>query len=467
MTASLITKNLSFTYQEDGPLIIDKLNFELQPASFNLLTGPSGCGKSTFFKLLAGLYPQYGGKLLSGQVLLNNQAIAAIVPYERSRYVGMLFQEPSRQFALPTVAKQITFALENIQTPRDQIEPKLNQVLTKLNLTALKDRPLFQLSGGEQQRLALATTLALDSQIILLDEPFANVDPLGKQTLLADLKKLQLEAGKTIFITDHDTNGYYGLVDNLYRFSKSELTPLPLSSLTERQEQPLTYTPLNSGQLTWQDVTVTVQNRQLFKTDSFTLPQGQLGLLSGPNGVGKSSFFKALTKQLAFNGSIAYRKRDSRRYKAKSWAKIVALVFQDSDNQFVRLTVREELALSKKHSLAKGYWTDAKITQALEVLDLTAYLDHSCYQLSGGQKRKLQVLSMLIMAQPVLLLDEPLASLDTSSADKLLTLITETCQKLKLSILLISHQRSCLPGYVTYELVLNQGRLALRRDFDA
>ena len=74
---------------------------------------------------------------------------------------------------------------------------------------------------------------------------------------------------------------------------------------------------------------------------------------------------------------------------------------------------------------------------------------------------------MLIMAQPVLLLDEPLASLDTSSADKLLTLITETCQKLKLSILLISHQRSCLPGYVTYELVLNQGRLALRRDFDA
>ena len=99
MTASLITKNLSFTYQEDGPLIIDKLNFELQPASFNLLTGPSGCGKSTFFKLLAGLYPQYGGKLLSGQVLLNNQAVAAIVPYERRRYEGMLFQVPSRQYA--------------------------------------------------------------------------------------------------------------------------------------------------------------------------------------------------------------------------------------------------------------------------------------------------------------------------------------------------------------------------------
>jgi len=463
MTSTLVANDLSFAYQKNGPTIIENLNFKLQPQSFNLLVGPSGCGKSTFFKLLAGLYPQYGGQITNGQVLLNNQPVGPIVPFERSKHIGMLFQNPSRQFTMPTVAKQITFALENIHTNRSQIEPKLNEVLTKLDLLPFKDRSIFKLSGGEQQRLALATTLALDSQIILLDEPFANVDPLGRKQLLADLKNLQLTAKKTIFITDHDLSGYDGLVDNLYVFKDKQVLPLSLSNLQNINEPTLAYAPLKNGDLSWQDFRLNLNNTPLFSALDFTLPKGQIGLLSGPNGVGKSSFFKALTKQIAFSGRLNYQNKDSKQWRTKAWAKIIGLVFQDSDNQFIKLTAREELLLSQKYSLAKDYWTTAKIKQAVEHLNLASVLDQSCYQLSGGQKRKLQVLTMLIMAQPVLLLDEPLASLDQTSAQNLLSLVYEVCQNLNLAILMISHQRLGLNSYIAYELLIKNQHLTLRK----
>ncbi|MCP0886706.1 energy-coupling factor ABC transporter ATP-binding protein [Ligilactobacillus sp. WILCCON 0076] len=465
MTTTLTVKNLTFAYTDNQPPVLENINFKLALNTFNLLVGPSGCGKSTFFKLLAGLYPEYGGKITAGDILLNDVSVNNIVPFERAKYLAMLFQNPSRQFAMRTVEEQITFALENIQLDRSKIKQRVAWVLSELHLENFTKRELLTLSGGEQQRVALATILALDSQIILLDEPFANVDPVARKQLLHDLKKLQLKHHKTIFITDHDFSNYTGLVDNLYKIENKQLTKGSTKILDKIIFSKQTQQNFGSlHNLTWNNLSLSIHDKILLQPNTLYLPKGQVGLLSGANGVGKSTFFGALTHQTTYEGDIFYQQKLSTKYKRKAWAQIIGLVFQNSTDQFVRLTIAEELNLSKKHSLHPEYWTDSRINDAYQLLNLTNLSkQHIVYQLSGGQQRKLQVLSMLIMAQPVLLLDEPLASLDSTSLNNVLQLIIEVTQALQLSTLIISHQLVEVRPQIDYELEITDKTLHLRR----
>nr|WP_252895065.1 ABC transporter ATP-binding protein [Liquorilactobacillus satsumensis] len=130
---------LSFSYSQQQPALFNNLDFKLEPGSFNLLVGPSGSGKSTLFKLMAGLYPpQYGGYKTNGAVLLNGQDVSTVVPFARARKIALLFQNPSRQFAMRTVEEQLVFVLENLQFSQQQITTRINAVLEELNLTPFK-----------------------------------------------------------------------------------------------------------------------------------------------------------------------------------------------------------------------------------------------------------------------------------------------------------------------------------------
>ena len=202
------------TFEYNGQPLFDHLDFQVEPGTFGLLTGPSGCGKSTLLKLLAGLLPQYGGAVTSGQALLNGQPVGKIVPYQRAAKVAMLFQHPGRQFAMKTVSEQLQFALANLQLPREEVQRRIHDTLAWMNIHHLAQRRVHTLSGGEQQRVSLACLLAMDSEVILLDEPFANVDTMGRQQLLADLKRLQTEQAKTILLADHDLSGYQGIANS-------------------------------------------------------------------------------------------------------------------------------------------------------------------------------------------------------------------------------------------------------------
>ena len=214
---SLRVVDFSFAYEADQPNILNKINLDLTPGSFNLMVGPSGSGKSTLLKAMAGLLPKFGGVVTNDDVLLEGQSIGPIASFEKAKRVAMLFQNPDRQFAMRTAREQITFALENLQLPVADIERRVTDAIARLDLDALADQELLTLSGGEKQRVALATIFAMQSDIILLDEPFANVDPDARRLLLQYLKDLQQTNGTTILISDHDLSGYADLVDTLYQ----------------------------------------------------------------------------------------------------------------------------------------------------------------------------------------------------------------------------------------------------------
>ena len=412
--------------------------------------------------MLCGLYPQFGGQITNGGVFLEDQPLEQIVPFERAKRIGMLFQDPDKRFCMATLDQQLTFVLENLQLPADQITAKKQHILQELELTSLKDRQLSTLSGGQKQQAALACVLATESEIILLDEPFANVDPTSKNKLLKLLLKLKKQ-GKTFIIADHDPSGYQDLLDFAYRFNAdhSRLIKFNLSRSTLASPVPLRWQPLKPGKLTWKQLSLTRGNKLLLKPHDLTLPKGQLGLLSGANGVGKSSLFQALCTLIPYQGNLSYAGQRPSRFFKQRWAKKVGLMLQEASAQFSCATVQEELALVSQNTLAPHYWTKERFFYAKQALGLTELAHHSVYQLSGGQQQKLQFLSVLAMGQPVLLLDEPFANLDQASIQTCLTLLKDSCHAEQTTVLLTSHQRVGITEHLDYELILEEQTIKL------
>ncbi|MBM7617160.1 energy-coupling factor transport system ATP-binding protein [Weissella uvarum] len=455
---TLSVNHFSFQYDETHPAQLHDVTWQPQPGSFNLLVGPSGSGKSTLLHAMAGLLPHYGGQILQGNIALDGVPIDTVAPFERSKRVGLLFQNPNRQFAMQTPTEELRFALENLQLPKDVIEARIPESLTAVGISHLAHHKITTLSGGEKQKVALATVLALGSDFILLDEPFANVDPVARESLLALLKTLQQDLHKTIIVTDHDLSGYTSLVDNIYQLNP-ETKSLQVASQDIFAQfievAPAWFKPqvaVANSPLALEQVGLTVADRTLLTDATFQFPKGQLGLLSGANGSGKSTLFAAISHQTNYTGKINWQDQDSQKIKLKKWSKTVGLVFQDALDQFVKFTVQDELALSQKYSLLPNYWTNERITTALTQLNLTDFTTANLYQLSGGQQKKVQILSMLMMGQAFLLFDEPLAGLDYASMQQVLSLIQQTLRDNHLSGVLISHQRTGLDSFIDYEI---------------
>lgn len=440
--------NLSFTYRKKD-FIINDLNLEI-PQGLSLITGPTGCGKSTLLKLIAGLYPKYDGHS-DGKIELNGLTKA------------MMFQNPAEQFTMTTPREEIIFALENLVLNKNEYEKRLAFSANFSQVGNLLDQKIITLSGGEKQRVALAVLVAMDVDLFLLDEPFASVDPETRIFLIKKLDELK-ELGKTIIISDHVFNGYQGICDHVFTFSGKtvhELSSEQMKSLfeakTDNKKIVFTLPDPNSDEIFTLNNTEVKQNRLLLKQDALKIYKGKITLITGANGVGKSSFFKALTKMIPYNGSITFKNQEIAKLKNRKYLQQVAQIFQSADDQFLDVTVQDELNLSKKDR--NSYFTDERIKQALKLLDLNAHLDQVVYSLSGGQKKKLQILLMLITQHEVLLIDEPLSGLDQKSVNQVVSLMRETQKSLRQTFLIISHQIDELADLCDYRLNFSHQQL--------
>lgn len=449
-------KNLSFSYEKNIKLLND-VSLDLFPGKFYLLTGPTGCGKSTLLKLLAKLYPKFAGKVLSGKVEWNGIACA------------MMFQNPSQQFTMATPREEIMFAFENLQKTPEEYDSQLNLASKFAQIENLLDQKISTMSGGEQQRVALAVLIAMDVDCFILDEPFASCDPEARQFLIQKLSLLT-KKGKTVILTDHVFDGYKDICDEIFKLENQTVQRLTAQERIDFFKNISPEAELHFSLPKQRDTAVfnftqtkIKQNRLLLNQDKLSIPQGKTILITGPNGVGKSSFFRALTQMIPYSGSITYQNKEINTISSRKYLQHVAQIFQNATDQFLKVTVADEINLSKKFN-HNAYFSDEKLKQTLKQLNLDTHLEQVVYSLSGGQQKKLQILLMLLSGHEVLLIDEPFSGLDHESAKIILNLIKETQEEMHQTILLISHQLQDLDNWCDYHLVFTNKELTYVED---
>ena len=211
--AALEARNLTFRYAPGEKPVFQHLSLTLREGEAVLLMGASGSGKSTLAYCLAGLFPDYAGEL-SGTVRAGEKDVRALGPQERSRHVSILFQNPDNQFCMDTVEREVLFALENADVSGD-LSARMRELLASVGLEGRESARIDSLSGGTKQKLALCTALACGARTLVLDEPFANLDPTACSALAALLGRLHREKGVSLLVVDHRPGWWLPLVDRV------------------------------------------------------------------------------------------------------------------------------------------------------------------------------------------------------------------------------------------------------------
>ena len=444
--------DLSFNFDQQP--ILKNITAEFTAGKIHLLTGVSGSGKSTILKLIAGLLPKYGGEIVAGAVDVPTDA-----------QIGMVFQDPLMQFALDTPRHELEFTLENCQVPTDKIPESVKEALQFGKVDDLANRLITTLSGGQQQRVALAAATAMQPNVLLLDEPFANIDEENRQLILKQLVRLNSDYHTTIIITDHDLHGYKRLHPLVWQLTKRHLTQLSSknsSQLLTASATPQITTVLPSSTLPaiikFDELAIKRENHSLLLPTNLGIVKNKITLLTGPNGIGKSTLLKAIARLLKYEGKIEYAGENIQKISPGKYYKHLGLIFQHANDQFLNVTVGEELALGFK-TCQNPYFNQQQVNEALAALGLNGREDQVVYSLSGGQKKKLQILLMLMRGQETLLLDEPFTGLDPASLKTVLQLIKASQKEEPQTLLIVSHQLSGLDDFIDYHLTMNHQHL--------
>ena len=196
-------KNLSFTYANAEEPAIKNINLTIDKGEFVLLTGPSGCGKTTLCRCLNGLIPHFYTGEMQGDVIIDGFNTREHPVYELAQKVGLVFQDPENQLVSLNVEKELAFAPENLGLPREEIRKRVEEALQLLKIEHLRYKAPYELSGGEQQRVAIASVLTLKPKILVLDEPTSNLDPKGAEQVLKTIKVLNEKLNVTIILIEH------------------------------------------------------------------------------------------------------------------------------------------------------------------------------------------------------------------------------------------------------------------------
>ena len=436
---------LSFQYQNQ-PIFKD-LNLIISQGDFVLLTGPTGSGKSTLLKLISGLDPTFNGKITAGSLKQ---------PFTNW---GMVFQDPSRQFTMATPREELIFALENKLVDRTSALKRINYASTKTNISSLLDQPFLQLSGGEKQRVALAVLIAMKSDLLLLDEPFANCDSHNRQFLLTCLATLHKE-GKTILISDHNFSGYEKLASMVLAIKDKNIKTITLPDNTlKNQALSFSLPDLKQNPVYFlKSFSLSFPKKNLISPTNLKIYPGRATLLTGENGSGKTSLFKALTKIIPYQGQLIFESKDIKKWHRRPYLAKVGQIFQNPDDQFLNVTVKEELDFSLKYNRNLSL-NKIKLEHLLTKLNLQNLDEQVVYSLSGGQKRKLQILVMLMAYPEVLLLDEPFSGLDQESVSAVIYLLKKYFLDSNHTLLVISHQLEQVQYLCDYHLTIKDQKL--------
>jgi len=201
--AVIETRDLTYTYPGATKPSIKEVSVTINKGDFVILTGPSGCGKTTLCRCFNGLIPHFYNGNLQGEIVVAGLNVTDQQIHQLARHVGLVFQNPENQLFALSVEKDVAFGLENFAMPRDEMRKRVDWALQMAGISELSERPPHELSGGQQQRVAIASVLAMQPDIMVLDEPTSFLDPVGAQKIFEVINELNKKLGITIILVEH------------------------------------------------------------------------------------------------------------------------------------------------------------------------------------------------------------------------------------------------------------------------
>ena len=466
-------KNITFTYSNTKIGSLKNLNLSISDGECVLITGGSGCGKTTIIRLINGLIPNFFEGELQGNVLVNGQNVTQAELYDTAKTVSTVFQNPRSQFFNVDTTSELAFACENQGMPEQEILNRIEKTVTELKLEPLMNRSLFDLSGGQKQKIACASVAVTGNQIILLDEPSANLDLKTIEELRELLKKWRGE-GKTIVIAEHRISYLWDIADRtvvlcngeiakeLSRTQMNKLTEDDLHKMGLRTNRWLSAREASVSKPRYADATqppLDVKNfRYKYKNGHLALniphmqiPVGQITAITGNNGEGKTTFLNTLCGLghrakgvIEYNGKI---------YKRHARQKLIFLVMQDVNHQLFTESVLDEVLISQQEE------NEEEARRILASLDLEAFADRHPQSLSGGQKQRVAVASAIASGREILLFDEPTSGLDYTHMLQIGKILRDL-KALGKTVIVVTHDRELIKECCDAEIRLKDYNLA-------
>ncbi|HJA92147.1 MAG TPA: ATP-binding cassette domain-containing protein [Candidatus Eisenbergiella merdipullorum] len=487
--------NISYKYSADGKEVLKNVDFSIEKGKVTAIVGPSGCGKSTLVEIMSGVIPK----------LISNGVLEGSFDIPEKTFVSVVSQTPENQLFGYGVEDAIAFGMENLGLPQAEIAERMEYVLDLLNLQYLRNRSVANLSGGQRQSVCIASVLAIDPEILIMDEPVSSLDPGGKAMVQGILKQLSVN-GNTTVLVDNNLVWSAGIVDHVVGLLDGEVVfdgtrddffrdfalqerlgviiPQEVEIYRELSKHfdglELFYT-VEDGQEQIRKLigekkaehvrpaqeqanpVVTVHNLSKTFNDGFhalidvnaNLPEGKVIAILGQNGSGKTTFVKHLNGLYKpTEGDVRYRGASILSKTVAQISRNIILVFQHPEHMLFEETVERELTFCAR--MQQVEFTPEQVTEVLTLYHLEKERETFPLNLSMGQKHMLTILSVLFSSADVIILDEPTLGMDGFLIRQLEELIASLKKDGK-TVIMISHEIPLVFRTVDAAVILNAG----------
>ena len=486
-------ENLTFSYPKNDRKVLNNINLEIEKGEYIVLCGSNGSGKTTLLRHLKSVLAPHGKT--EGEIYFEGTPLKSVSLRDQSMKIGYVMQDPDAQIVTDKVWHELAFGLESLGYDVRTMRMRVAEMASYFGIQTWFNKNVTELSGGQKQLLNLASVMAMQPEVLILDEPTSQLDPIAATDLLNTVRKINLELGTTVIITEHRLEEVFHAADRVVLMEKGEIIacdsprnigeslgstdsdlfctlpstmqiryrvggnlPYPLTVREGRQwlsdvfkGKEIKYDSIDTAMPSEETENPVLELKEtwfryeketpdVLKGVNLKLKEAKIHAIVGGNGTGKSTTLKAICGICKpYRGKVRIFGKDIGKYKASElFENCLAMLPQDPKSLFVKKTVQEDLEeMFTGHKLSKEEIAQ-KVADVAKLCRIEHFLDSHPYDLSGGEQQRAALAKVLLCNPKILLLDEPTKAIDNSFKAKFAEILKDLTAK-GVTVLMVSH----------------------------